>query len=344
MKMKKGLSIAGVQLAGTCMLLLSQGCVTSSETGADVYASPAATHKGPWRYGPKTAHSAPRAPAADFSAPAVSSEISGGGGLAGESVVAESALPPSSYVAPAASAEPTDVYVVRKGDVLSRIAVAYGTTTRRLQSLNALANPDRLYVGQRLKVPAGRHAAVRRTSGSRASSATKRGGTYVVKKGDTLSGIAHAAGVKLADLRAANHIKGDMIYAGQKIFLPAYGKVPSGARSPKRSVAAPKKTPSEPKPVSVASTPEEPALAPLATTEPAAEPAVEEASDLPPAMEEAASGTMDSLTIHLVYPGETLDDIAAEYSVSKEEIMDLNGIVDESEVKEGRRLRIPQYD
>ncbi len=44
-------------------------------------------------------------------------------------------------------------YTVVRGDTLSRIALRYGTTWRVLASLNGLANPNLLYVGQRLRLP-----------------------------------------------------------------------------------------------------------------------------------------------------------------------------------------------
>ncbi len=43
----------------------------------------------------------------------------------------------------------------------------------------------------------------------------------------------------------------------------------------------------------------------------------------------------------VLYPGETLDDVARQYGVSKAEIMRMNNISDESQVREGQRLRIP---
>jgi LysM repeat protein len=44
-------------------------------------------------------------------------------------------------------------YTVSAGDTLSRIAPRYGTTWRILASLNGLANPNLIYVGQRLRLP-----------------------------------------------------------------------------------------------------------------------------------------------------------------------------------------------
>ncbi|MEU8469605.1 peptidoglycan-binding protein [Streptomyces sp. NPDC029006] len=47
-----------------------------------------------------------------------------------------------------------DTYTVKKGDTLSAIAKAYGTTVAKLVSLNGLKDADELSVGQKLKVPA----------------------------------------------------------------------------------------------------------------------------------------------------------------------------------------------
>ena len=59
---------------------------------------------------------------------------------------------------PVPSATPTTVgteYVVQRGDTLARIAARFGTTVTAILRANNLANPDVIYVGQRLIVPAG---------------------------------------------------------------------------------------------------------------------------------------------------------------------------------------------
>ena len=86
------------------------------------------------------------------------------------------------------------------------------------------------------------------------------------------------------------------------------------------------------KPAAVADEPAvvEPEPAPLAMA-----PAIE---DVPAASEAAEVGMVEE---KVVYPGETLDDIAGQYGITKAEIMRLNGIADEAEVKEGTTLRIP---
>ena len=57
-------------------------------------------------------------------------------------------IPPR--VAPA----PLRVHIVQPGETLWRIAVRYGTTIYRLVALNGIANPNLIYSGQRLLVPA----------------------------------------------------------------------------------------------------------------------------------------------------------------------------------------------
>ena len=61
---------------------------------------------------------------------------------------------PSPAIAPVvkAPASVENVYVVAKGDVLSRIAVRHGTTTKAIKELNGLKS-DTIVVGQKLRVP-----------------------------------------------------------------------------------------------------------------------------------------------------------------------------------------------
>lgn len=43
-------------------------------------------------------------------------------------------------------------YVVKKGDTLGEIAEKYGTTYKAIAKLNGIANPNKIYIGQKLKV------------------------------------------------------------------------------------------------------------------------------------------------------------------------------------------------
>jgi membrane-bound lytic murein transglycosylase D len=48
---------------------------------------------------------------------------------------------------------PTEVYIVKKGDTLGAIAARFRTTVRKLADYNNLRNTHSLSIGQRLRIP-----------------------------------------------------------------------------------------------------------------------------------------------------------------------------------------------
>ena len=96
------------------------------------------------------------------------------------------------------------IYTVQKGDTLSSIASRYGTTYQHLAQINGIANPNKIYVGQQIKI---------NRSGNNNQ-------VYVVKSGDTLSGIAKKYGTTYQELARKNGIADpNKIYPGQKIII-----------------------------------------------------------------------------------------------------------------------------
>jgi len=321
--MKAGVAVFGLHIVAVCAFVLTQGCVTTESQGSGRGAG--ARRKGPWRHEHKG--KSRQAVAQQNAYPQATDNLADDSAY--ESVIIESSSMSSSqepaYIAPVATIAPSsDVYIVQKGDMLSKVAVRFDTTTKTLISMNNLSNPDVLYVGQELRVPSGSGNATYSASASSQSSSVKKGGAYVIQKGDSLSAIAVAAGVSLSDLRSLNSIQGDKIFAGETIYIPSYGKVPSTTRK-----SAPKKKAKSAPPVESAPAAAAPAPAPLATA-PVAEP-----------VDDSTSMSVDAVMDHVVYPGETLDDISRQYGVSKSEIMRMNNISDETAIKENQRLRIP---
>ena len=66
-------------------------------------------------------------------------------------------IPGSSIPAsgPAPDSGGSQAYTVRAGDTLASIAYRYGTTAWTIAAANGLANPNRIYPGQTLRIPAG---------------------------------------------------------------------------------------------------------------------------------------------------------------------------------------------
>lgn len=113
------------------------------------------------------------------------------------------------------AAEFTKTYKTRKGDSLWAIAKRTGTSTGALARANGLTHKSTLYVGQTLRVP-GPPASTKKI----ARSGKVR--HYKVRNGDSLWDIAKREGVGIADLRAWNHIRSDVLKVGQilKLYPP----------------------------------------------------------------------------------------------------------------------------
>lgn len=128
---------------------------------------------------------------------------------------------PGPIEATAASAGATQVHQVKPGETLSGIAARYGTTMSALRDLNRLKK-DGVWVGQRIKVPAGATVVaatppvVRITAASSAKKTTR----HKVVRGDTLSAIASKYGVSMGDIKTANHLKSGEVQLGQTLTIP----------------------------------------------------------------------------------------------------------------------------
>ena len=109
-------------------------------------------------------------------------------------------------------AEGGTTHVVQAGENLYRIALRYGTTVQALAAANGIANPNRVYAGQRLVIPG--------SSGGSSGGGSASGQTYIVQRGDTLSSIAARHGITTQALAAANGITNpNRIYVGQRLVI-----------------------------------------------------------------------------------------------------------------------------
>jgi LysM repeat protein len=127
---------------------------------------------------------------------------------------------------------------VKAGDTLSGIAARYGISLSKLLSANGLRSTSIIYPGQKLRLTGTAKASPARTTAAKAAASGSSSGTYTVKAGDTLSGIAARNGTTLSKLLSANGLKStSIIYPGQKLKLTGTAKAASSTASSSKSPA-----------------------------------------------------------------------------------------------------------
>ncbi len=114
-------------------------------------------------------------------------------------------------------------YAVRWGDTLSGIGARFGVSVGALARANGISPQGLLLAGSTLRLPAG-------AGGGGGGGPAAMGGSYVVRPGDSLWGIAARFGVGMHRLARANHLRvGGILLAGITLRVPA-GSAP--AQSP----------------------------------------------------------------------------------------------------------------
>ncbi|MDD2541336.1 MAG: NlpC/P60 family protein [Desulfuromonadaceae bacterium] len=105
-------------------------------------------------------------------------------------------------------------HVVRKSESLQSIARKYHVSVNELKSVNNLT-ASHVTKGTRLIIPS--HA----DSQQKKHVSSTHQDTYRVSKGDSLPKIARKTGVKMAEIRKLNQLKGNRVKAGQVLILVA---------------------------------------------------------------------------------------------------------------------------
>src|SRR5579862_9345855 len=114
------------------------------------------------------------------------------------------------------AAQPAEAYTVRPGDTLWAIAQRNGVSVQDLVRANGISDPSTIYPGEQIAIPV-------KTST----------GTYTVRQGDTLWGIASALGVHVGDLLRLNPLGNpNLIQPGQRLTVPG---APAGGSAPGQS-------------------------------------------------------------------------------------------------------------
>ena len=261
---------------------------------------------------------------------------------------------PAPEPAPAPAAGPSNVYIVKNGDALSKIAQKHGVTSRELMELNNISNPNKILVGQRLQLPP--HAkdslnppkapAPGADAAPAAAPQAPADGIYVVKPGDALSKIAKKYGVTTSSLMEANGIKdANRIRINQKLVIPSAAEAPA-PKKPAAKKAEPKKTepkkaePKKAEPKKAEPKPEAPAPAEAAPA-PAPAPAEPAPVAAPAAVPTMLEGAQNSPIVYTVQEDDTLETIASLFITPVEELRTFNGLPAGASLKRGQKIMIP---
>lgn len=129
------------------------------------------------------------------------------------------------------------LYEVRYGDTLSKIGARFGIAWREIAELNNIAEPNKIRTGQLLKIP---HKATEEKPDANPSPTpdisaqeSKKETTYVVERGNTLSGIGAKIGVSWKEIAKLNGITSPYtIYVGQSLLVPTEEKEEPVALAP----------------------------------------------------------------------------------------------------------------
>ncbi|MDQ0242154.1 lytic transglycosylase domain-containing protein [Arthrobacter bambusae] len=149
---------------------------------------------------------------------------------------------PSPASGPASSSAAS--YTVVPGDTLGGIAARHGVALSDVFTWNGLNGRSIIYPGQKIKVGPGTNAPAPATPApaalvpasapaAPAAPALANTGSYTIKSGDTLGGIASRLGVSLSSLLSANKLSmSTIIYPGQKLAIPGAPAASAPAPAP----------------------------------------------------------------------------------------------------------------
>jgi len=104
---------------------------------------------------------------------------------------------------------------VQRGETLSVIAGRYGSSVSAIMRQNGMRSANRIWPGQRLRIPVRGSASVQRTS------RTAKDGMHMVRRGESLTTIASGYGTTVDQLKNDNGLASDVIHPGQTLRVGA---------------------------------------------------------------------------------------------------------------------------
>ena len=225
-------------------------------------------------------------------------------------------------------ASSTLTHELQPGETLFALARRYKVKVEDIQSHNGIANPTTVWAGQVLPIPGVSAPPSKATAATtpKKHSATPpskgdKDGKHTVVRGESLSKIAAAHGVSIADLQAVNGINDpDQIFVGQTLMLPGSGAIAKKVttKTTATKVAA-NTSPSSPKPA--------PAPAPKKPSAPAS-----------PKTEDLG---VDDYMGYFVVKGDTVESIASIFNTSPSRLRRINDIPSGGQFRAGDQILVP---
>lgn len=247
-----------------------------------------------------------------------------------------------------------DAYVVQPGETFSDIALRYRVHPDDLARANPTVYPDRLLVGETLKIPAAKAGQAEPAPLAEAPAApelSKPGQavaavalrSHVVAPGESLGSIAKRHGIATTALAAANGLKNpNHIVPGQRLVVPgaAVAAPPPPTAEAQPPIAAAPAVQAAPADLPLAAAPAAPAATPeptLAPTEPAPL-GPPEAVALPEPMRVAAPR---GIMAYILEPGDTLESLARRFGTSVERLRAMNKLAPDRQLGPDDEIIVP---
>ncbi|MCP5538081.1 MAG: LysM peptidoglycan-binding domain-containing protein [Akkermansiaceae bacterium] len=256
----------------------------------------------------------------------------------------EKGAPAASSASAPGSTSAAGTYIVKKGDILTRIAYRHKTSVAAIMKANGLRN-DRITIGQKLRIPGAAAAPAASSSGrtemaqkpAPAPAPSKSVGTHTVKRGETFYSIARQYKISVKSLEAANpRVRPTSMHVGQSLVIDGNAR-PVASKGPASYTPISKLPASKPK-----------AKAPSK--------AVAEYVDQPKAKEvvrnapqdrktTAAAGSEPAIRTITVHQQMTYGQFASKYGASTTQLNALNGLSlsKNTMLAKGSELYVPQF-
>ena len=139
----------------------------------------------------------------------------------------------------ALSGAATTGYVVQKGDSLSKLAIKFNTSVKKIMELNGLKSTN-IRVGQKLKLPEAGSAAGSTGSSKSDSEALKGKRVHKIAKGETLGLLSKKYNISIAKLMDLNSIKdprkiqvGQVLIVGEEVVISQPASAPAAVQATK---------------------------------------------------------------------------------------------------------------